>query len=71
MKKEKKSVYAGSHLSIGETAEYLGVTTRTVSQMIADGRLRAYRLGPRVIRLRRGEIDAAMQPVPAGELAEA
>ena len=34
--------------------------------MIADGRLRAYRCGPRIIRLRREEVDAAMQPVPAG-----
>ncbi len=29
-----------------EAAEYLGVSTRTVRQMIADGRLRGYRNGP-------------------------
>ena len=52
----------GSYLSIGETADYLGVTTRTVRQMISDGRLVGRRLGARVIRLRRDEIDAAMQP---------
>jgi excisionase family DNA binding protein len=46
-----------------EAAEYLGVTDRTIRQMIADGRLRAYQLGPRVIRLRLDEIEAAMQPV--------
>ncbi len=46
-----------------EADEYLGVTDRTIRQMIADGRLRAYQLGPRVIRLRLDEIEAAMQPV--------
>jgi excisionase family DNA binding protein len=50
------------NLSIADAATYLGVTTRTVQQMIADGRLRAYRLGPRIVRLRRDDIDAALQP---------
>jgi excisionase family DNA binding protein len=50
------------NLSIGDAAEYLGVTTRTIQQMVADGRLRAYRLGPRVVRLRRDDIDAALTP---------
>ncbi len=50
------------YLSIGQTADYLGLTDRTVRQMVSDGRLTAYRLGPRVVRLRREEIDAAMQP---------
>lgn len=45
-----------------EAAEYLGVSTRTVRQMIADGRLRGYRNGPRMIRLDLNEIDAAMTP---------
>ena len=31
--------------------------------MISDGRLKAYRLGSRVIRLRRSEIDAALKQV--------
>ncbi|MDS1115611.1 helix-turn-helix domain-containing protein [Gordonia westfalica] len=45
-----------------EAAEYLGVSTRTVRQMIADGRLRGYRNGPRMIRLDLNEIDASMTP---------
>lgn len=49
-------------ISIAHAAEYLGVTTRTIRQMIADGRLRAYRSGHRLVRLRLDEIDAAMQP---------
>jgi excisionase family DNA binding protein len=55
-----------AYLSIRETADYLGVTTRTVHTMVSDGRLIAYRLGARVVRLRRDEIDAAMQPFGGG-----
>lgn len=54
------------YLTIGQTAELLGLTERTVRQMIADGRLTAYQLGWRVVRLRRNEIDAAMKPFGAG-----
>lgn len=50
------------NLSIADVADYLGVTTRTVQSMIADGRLTAYRLGPRVVRLRLADVDAALQP---------
>ncbi|AYE95359.1 hypothetical protein C0J29_11725 [Mycobacterium paragordonae] len=50
------------YITQAEAAEYLGVTSRTVRQMIADGRLRAYRSGTRVVRLRVDEIDAAMKP---------
>lgn len=45
-----------------EAAEYLAVTDRTVRQMIADGRLRGYRSGTRLVRLRRDEVDGAMHP---------
>jgi excisionase family DNA binding protein len=46
-----------------EAAEILGVTDRTIRNMIADGRLRAYRLGAAVIRLRLDEVEAALQPI--------
>lgn len=45
-----------------QAAEYLGVTARTIRQMIADGRLTGYRSGTRVVRLDLNEIDAAMKP---------
>jgi len=47
---------------ISEAAEYLGVTDRTIRQMIADGRLTGYRSGTRLVRVDLNEIDAAMQP---------
>lgn len=52
----------GSYLTIAQAADYLNVSTRTVRYMIADGRLAAYSLGPRVIRLRKSDVDAALAP---------
>jgi excisionase family DNA binding protein len=49
-------------VTIGYAAEYLGVTTRCIRQMIADGRLTGYRSGTRLIRLRLNEIEATMEP---------
>lgn len=45
-----------------EAAEYLGVTTRTIRQMIADGRLTGYRSGARLVRVDLNQLDAAMRP---------
>lgn len=47
------------YITISEAAEYLAVTDRTVRQMIADGRLRGYRSGTRLVRLRRDEVSTA------------
>ena len=60
---QMKETPTAPDMSIQDVAAYLGVTTRTVRQMIADKRIRAYRLGDRVIRLRRSEIDDALQPI--------
>jgi excisionase family DNA binding protein len=48
--------------SIQATAQYLDVTDRTVRAMIADGRLRGYRSGNRLIRLDLNEVDSALKP---------
>jgi excisionase family DNA binding protein len=50
------------NLSVTEAADYLNVTVRCIQKMIADGRLPAYKLGPRVVRLRRADIESALQP---------
>lgn len=50
------------YATMAQAAEYLGVTDRTIRQMIADGRLTGYRSGPRLVRVDLNEIDAAMQP---------
>ena len=45
------------YISINDAAEYLGVTERTIRQMISDGRLIGYRNGAKFIRLDLNEID--------------
>lgn len=49
-------------VSINQVAEHLGVSTRTIYQMLAEGRLRGYRNGNRFVRLDLDEVDASMQP---------
>ncbi|MDZ7883603.1 MAG: excisionase family DNA-binding protein [Mycobacterium sp.] len=46
-----------------EAGEILGVTDRTIRTMISDHRLRGYKLGPRVVRLRLDEVEAALRPI--------
>lgn len=48
--------------SVREAAGYIGVTTRTIHQMITDGRITAYRNGKRLVRVDLNEIDQSMQP---------
>ena len=51
------------YVSPKQAAEFLGVTDRGIRKMISDGRLKGYKLGPGVLRLRLDEIEAALQPV--------
>ena len=57
-----------AYVSIADAAEYLGVTTRTIRQMIADGRLRGYRSGHRLVRLRLEEIGSRFREPREPEL---
>ncbi|MEO3939197.1 excisionase family DNA-binding protein [Dermatophilaceae bacterium Soc4.6] len=52
-----------SYESIAQAADRIGVSQRTLRRRIADGSLRAYRLGPRIIRLNATEVDDLMVPV--------
>lgn len=49
-----------------EACDYLGgITDRTLRRYVAEGKLPAYRLGPRLLRFRRSDLDALLRPVPA------
>ena len=50
-------------LTQAEAADYLGVTTRTIRQYVADGTLNAYRLGTKMLRYDAAEVDAVLRPV--------
>lgn len=59
--------------SIPEWAKRTGLSESTIRRMIASGKLRAYRFGPRVIRIAEADLMAAFEQInPTGyELAHA
>lgn len=48
--------------SIASAAAYADVTTRTIYNWIADGRLRAYRAGPKLLRIDRADLERVIRP---------
>jgi excisionase family DNA binding protein len=42
-------------------ADYFGVDTRTIRIWIAEGKLPAYRIGTRTVRLRQSDLDNLLQ----------
>lgn len=55
-------------LTISAAADELGCSHDTVRRMIARGDLRAYRVGARLIRIRRMDLERAMKPVTRVDL---
>lgn len=47
-----------------QAADHLGITDRTLRRYIARGQLPAYRMGNRVIRVRLGDVEALLRPIP-------
>lgn len=50
--------------SLADAAARTGVSVRTLRRRISEGRLAAYRCGPRLLRVDTEEVDALMKPVP-------
>lgn len=50
-------------LTIAEAAEHRGISVSTIRRMIARGELRAYRIGPRIIRIDPSDLDQAASEV--------
>lgn len=53
-------------ISLKASAEYLDVTTKSVRDWIAQGRLTGYRVG-RHIKLDANEVDAFAAPIPTAK----
>lgn len=51
--------------SLSEAAERTGLSTHTLRRRIAEGRLPAYRSGPRLIRVDPDDVDRLMTRIPA------
>jgi excisionase family DNA binding protein len=52
--------------TIKEAAEETNTSTQFIRDRIADGSLPAYRLGSRLIRIRREGLEALKQPIGGG-----
>ncbi|WP_168627354.1 helix-turn-helix domain-containing protein [Cryobacterium sp. BB307] len=50
-------------LTLRDTAERLSISEKSVRRWIADGRLKAVRIGPRMIRVDAASIAALGQPL--------
>ncbi len=57
---------ARKYLTLAEAAEWYGVSERTLRRRIAEGRLPAFRIGPRSIRVKAVDVEALAEPIPAG-----
>lgn len=51
--------------SLAAAAELLGVTERTLRNYIARGSLPAYRIGARLVRVRRKDLESLFLRIPA------
>jgi len=57
----------GDLLTIRHAAEYWACSETTVRNRIKEGSLKAVRMGPRMIRIRRDDLDEILQPYDAGQ----
>lgn len=53
-------------LSMPEAGARIGVKARTIRAWIADGRLPAYRVGGRAVRIKASDVDALVTPIDNG-----
>jgi excisionase family DNA binding protein len=57
-------------ISIQAAAHLQHVSHMTIRRRIADGSLPGYRLGPRLVRVKRSDVVALLRPIPtAGSVA--
>jgi excisionase family DNA binding protein len=52
-------------VTIDDAARQLGLNHRTIRRYIAAGRLRAHRVGGKLIRIDQADLDALIRPIPA------
>lgn len=63
-----KTPPAQKYVTLKDSAEYLGVTERTIRNFIARGDLPAYRIGNRALRIDRADLDKIITPVPTASI---
>lgn len=53
-----------SYMSLKDAATRYGVSERTIRRRISEGKLPAYRVGPRSIRVAAADLEALATPIP-------
>lgn len=51
------------YYTVSEAAAHLGVSNATVWRWIESGKLSAYRVGPKNIRIKKADLEAVIEPV--------
>ena len=51
-------------ITIADAAETCNVSSRTIRRRVADGSIRGFRIGPRLLRVDRAEVEKLLKPVP-------
>ena len=51
-------------VGINQASDYADVSTKTLRRWIAAGRIPAYRVGPRLLKIDLNELDAMLRPIP-------
>ena len=49
-----------------EACDYLKITDRTMRRYVSEGKIRAYRIGTKHIRLRVADVEALLERIPTG-----
>jgi len=53
------------YLTVAQVAESVGVTERAVRGWIAEGRLRAFRVAGRIVRVKASDVAELFEPIAA------
>lgn len=56
-----------TYVSLSEAASITAQSVKTIRRRVADGTLPAYRFGPRCIRVRIEDLEAAARPIPCAK----
>ena len=57
------------YATLATAADYAGgCDERTLRRYIASGKLTAYRMGPRLVRVDLNEVDNLMRPIPTAKV---
>lgn len=65
--KERQPLLAERTMSIEDVAELYEVKPNSIRRWISEGRIRAYRFGPRRIRVELADMEAMFVPIGPGE----